>query len=114
MADIELVIKIPKELYESYKGIPPMLGDAGMDMIAQSIANGVPLPAGHGKIIDVNNLMEEMKATRTYDIPFALERVKPIIEADKGVLDQINEKQDSLRATCKAWDEAISRDGYVD
>ena len=44
MADIELVIKIPEELYESYKGRPPMLGDAGMDMIAQSIANGTPLP----------------------------------------------------------------------
>lgn len=34
-------------------------------------------------------------------------------ESDKGVLEKINEKQDSLRATCKAWDEAISRDGYV-
>lgn len=43
MADIELVIKIPKALYEAYKCRPPMLGDAGMDMIAQSIANGIPL-----------------------------------------------------------------------
>ena len=43
-----------------------------------------------------------------------IDEVKPIIEADKGVLEKINEKQDSLRATCKAWDEAISRDGYVD
>lgn len=41
---MELVIKIPAELYEAYKGRPPMLGDAGMDMIAQSIANGTPLP----------------------------------------------------------------------
>jgi hypothetical protein len=31
----------------------------------------------------------------------------------KGVLEKINEKQDSLRATCKAWDEAIEKDGYV-
>ncbi len=43
MSDIELVIKIPKELYEAYKCRPPMLGDAGMDMIAQSIASGIPL-----------------------------------------------------------------------
>lgn len=43
MADVELVVKIPKELYEAYKGRPPMLGDTGMDMIAQSIANGIPL-----------------------------------------------------------------------
>ena len=51
MADIELVIKIPKELYETYKGRPPMLGDTGMDMIAQSIANGTPLPEHHGRLI---------------------------------------------------------------
>lgn len=43
MADVELVIKIPEELYQLYKGRPPMLGDAGMDMIAQAIANGSPL-----------------------------------------------------------------------
>ena len=36
------------------------------------------------------------------------------VNADKGVLEKINEKQDSLRATCKAWDEAIEKDGYVD
>lgn len=54
MMDIELVIKIPKELYESYKGRPPMLGDAGMDMIAQSIANGTPLPKGHGRLMIVS------------------------------------------------------------
>ena len=35
------------------------------------------------------------------------------IEADKGVLEKINEKQDSLKATCKEWDEAIQKDGYV-
>lgn len=44
MADIALVIKISEELYETYKGRPPMLGDTGMDMIAQSIANGIPIP----------------------------------------------------------------------
>ena len=56
MADIELVIKIPEELYEAYKDRPPMLGDAGIDMIAQSIANGVPLPKGHGRLIDTDEL----------------------------------------------------------
>lgn len=43
MADVELVIKIPEELYKTYKDRPPMLGDGGMDMIAQAIANGTPL-----------------------------------------------------------------------
>ena len=61
MADnIELAVKIPKELYEAYKGRPPMLGDAGMDMIAQAIANGTPLPEGHGRIGDLDALEQEM------------------------------------------------------
>ena len=33
--------------------------------------------------------------------------------ADKGVLEKINEEQYSLKATCKAWDEAIKKNGYV-
>lgn len=32
---------------------------------------------------------------------------------NKGVLEKINEEQDSLIATCKAWDKAIEKDGYV-
>ena len=36
------IIDIDEELYEVYKGRPPRLGDEGMDMIAQSIANSVP------------------------------------------------------------------------
>lgn len=39
--------------------------------------------------------------------------LEKVIEADKGVLEKINEKQDSLKATYKAWDEAIQKDGYI-
>ena len=54
---MKIIIDIPEQLYETYKGRPPMLGDAGMDMIAQSIANGTPLPKGHGRLIDADQLM---------------------------------------------------------
>lgn len=60
MADIELVIKIPKELYEAYKGRPSMLGDAGMDMIAQAVANGTPIPKNHGRIGDLDAVMNDI------------------------------------------------------
>lgn len=39
---MKLIIEIPEELYEIYKNKSPMFGDAGMDMIAQAIANGEP------------------------------------------------------------------------
>ncbi len=58
---MEIVIKIDEELYKTYKGRPPMLGDIGMDMIAQSIANGTPLPEHHGRLIDADVLQTEME-----------------------------------------------------
>ena len=56
MANVELVIKIPEDLYEAYKDKPPMLGDAGMDMIAQAISKGKALPKGHGDLIDTDDI----------------------------------------------------------
>ena len=85
MADIELVIKIPKELYEAYKGRPPMLGDAGMDMIAQSIANGTPLPKNHGDLIDVN---------RKITVPIYDEQYEEWGEETLTVLEALNRWSD--------------------
>ena len=60
MADIELVIKINEEQYkfikqsmtfDAVKNYPALLYD-----ICEHIANGTPLPKGHGKLIDVNEI----------------------------------------------------------
>lgn len=51
---MKLIIDIDEELYEAYKGRPPRLGDEGMDMIAQAIANGTPVPKGHGRLKDTD------------------------------------------------------------
>ena len=86
MADIELVIKIPEELYEAYKGRQPMLGDAGMDMIAQAIANGTLLPKGHGRIVDIGSYEGMVIASRTYcgvNKLIEVAELDTIIEADK-------------------------------
>ena len=90
MADVELVIKIPEELYRAYKDRPPMLGDVGMDMIAQAIANGKPLPKGHGKLCDENQVVASLvwggflkDDVKCGDITKILDRAT-IIEADKG------------------------------
>ncbi len=60
MKDMELLIKIPEELYEAYKGRPPMLGDAGLDVIAQAIANGIQLPKGHGDLKDADVMINKL------------------------------------------------------
>ena len=69
MEIMELIIKIDKELYEAYKGKPPMLGDAGMDMIAQAIAQGTPYEP-KGDLISrewIRKEVEEYRLKQAYD-----------------------------------------------
>jgi hypothetical protein len=62
MADIKLVIKIPEYMFEDiqdrYKH--PNKGD-GINLLEYAVANGKPLPKGHGDLIDRNEI-EYMKA----------------------------------------------------
>lgn len=70
---MKIIIDIPKEMYEAYKNRPPMLGDAGMDMIAQSIAKGTPLPEGHGRLIDADKIIALAHEEGAYDYVSAKE-----------------------------------------
>lgn len=90
---MKIVIDIPEELYKAYKGRPPMLGDEGMDSIAQAIANGTPLPKGHGRLIDAKQAEERLRqAFDEHEGHNSLARyivrnpseTPTIIEADKG------------------------------
>ena len=78
---MQIVINIPEELYRVYKDRPPMLGDAGMDMIAQAIANGTVLPKCHGRLKDVDAGLKN--CMYAYEIEYWDEEVPTIIEADK-------------------------------
>ena len=52
---MELIIKIPDEAYELLKSKP------ALDNIAESIiANGTPLPKGHGRLVDENHVIAEL------------------------------------------------------
>ena len=64
MADIELVIKIPEEIYKRilpYRDFP-LISNLTTDSLklTHAVANGVPLPKGHGRIGDLNKLESEM------------------------------------------------------
>ena len=54
MSDIELVIKIPKEMYEQ------IINENGIDTMLIPykgiIKNGTPLPKGHGRLIDADDI----------------------------------------------------------
>ena len=101
MADmVELVIKIPEDEYKNIL----LTGKASFCAV-NAIEAGMPLPKGHGKLVDVkdavDNLMEykEIGIFGNHDkrtILGCIDRienhVEPIIEADKEDLDQKEER----------------------
>lgn len=81
MADIELVIKIPEIAYENTKRFCK-LSTINDDELAKAIANGIPLPEGHGKLI-IEPTDEEIAKTIGGKNDFA----ECIREAVKAVFD---------------------------
>ena len=94
MADIELVIKIPEDVYKRTKFYKDIHGLDDYITTIKALENGTPLPKGHGKIIDVNDLLDRICLDDTdenrednvgeiitlEDIDF----IPAIIEADKS------------------------------
>lgn len=56
MADIELVIKIPEKDYEMIKVFKESPACSITSRVYVAIANGIPLPKGHGRLIDADKL----------------------------------------------------------
>ncbi|MEE3484538.1 MAG: hypothetical protein VZQ98_09495 [Bacteroidales bacterium] len=86
MADIELVIKIPEESYKNMKNQVNKRDYPDMQ-IGRAIAEGTPLPKGHGRIGDLDALRCENADFDTYNdycIMFdEIEAAETIIGADK-------------------------------
>ena len=57
MADIELVVKIPEYTFEDIQDRyrHPNKGD-GINLLEYAVANGTPLPKGHGRLIDESKI----------------------------------------------------------
>ncbi len=70
MADIELVIKIPQFIYEQI-----MKRHVGKMTIAHIFKNGKPLPKGHGRLIDADDVTD-------YEGHYIITDAPTIIEAD--------------------------------
>ena len=86
MADIELVVKIPEEDFERCK----KRYQRRIDIMGDAIANGTPLPKGHGRLKDVDELLTSERPKGIADdiwkeshIYKLLSNAPTIIEADK-------------------------------
>jgi hypothetical protein len=98
---MQIVIKISEEDYERLKEYEKAPFNSLTSRTYEAIANGKPLPKGHGRIGDLDELIRTMKernddnggeplnaVDRGYDLAYQhmVEEVKEcvIIEADKG------------------------------
>lgn len=89
MADIELVIKIPEEVYYMIKKGYTMLGGRSSKTISSilfaAVVNGKLLPKGHGRLIDADNIAfsQFFDAGDYVQARRGIHESQTIIEADK-------------------------------
>jgi hypothetical protein len=102
---MHIVIDIPEDVIKGAKSSPNYYQAYHFEKIWRAIVNGTPLPKGHGRLVDENELL---KMTKSYKSelgrlkadPFVkcgietvenfIEEMSPIIEADK---EEQNEKR---------------------
>lgn len=59
MADVELVIKISEEDYERLKEYEKAPFNSLTSRVYEAIANSIPLPENHGKIVNLGKIDED-------------------------------------------------------
>lgn len=83
MVDIELVIKIPEEIYNDTKTHPLFQSD--IPAIEKAIKNGTPLPKGHGELIDLQEMIDKFWDGNYMEIhKDDLPNINKVVKADRG------------------------------
>lgn len=93
MADIELLIKMPEEYYKSIKDDAKIFLSKGMKVpsLYEIVIKGTPLPKGHGRLIDENDLdvttitTDDYSGNEVLDVVLKedIDNAHTIIDADK-------------------------------
>ena len=84
---MKLVVEIDEETYKDIKKgkIYSSIRDVPLESV-NAIANGTPLPKGHGRLVDADaferRCMFDSSIEDMQDVIYALRDYKPIIEAD--------------------------------
>ena len=88
---MQVVIEISKDTFERLKDGKVMNGSATAKMLINAVANGTPLPKGHGRLIDadyitkdMNTFMDSFRCNVAFGKKSEVFCIAPtIIEADK-------------------------------
>ena len=81
MADVELVIKIPKRVYNYIRKYEHIANSDVLD-IKDAIINGTPLPKGHGRLIDESKITKCYMPVNRLDVRGIRTDAPTIIEAE--------------------------------
>jgi len=79
---MQVVIEMSDDYYEilKYEGQQP-----NAHVFAKLVANGIPLPKGHGDIVDIEILIDMFWDGNSMEITkYDLSVIEPIIEADRS------------------------------
>ena len=79
MKDIELVIKMPEEVYKSIINGKNYI--SYQEYVEEAIKNGTPLQKGHGRLIDADSVNNIIRPIDNFDCEWAVtgETVKKLI-----------------------------------
>ena len=84
MADIELVIKIDKKAYSRIQRLVSVdyFEHDICGYVMGRIANGTPLPKGHGRLKDIDKIFHDAISKGFYDWYDEMKYADTVIEAD--------------------------------
>ena len=111
---MQIVINIPEEEYEDII----YSEDCGLHRLTRAIANGIPLPKGHGRLIDADALVKKMEEREeklkddrsmweTAGVETALDMFAPtIIETDKAESEQGMNCEDCVYSDIAYWEQS--------
>ncbi len=88
---MEIVIKIPEDVYKRTLFYREFRDLNDCVTTIKALENGIPLPKGHGRLIDENDLMPDSDYDDGEYFAVSIEAIKDaptIIEADKGADDE--------------------------
>lgn len=92
---MQIVIDIPEVIYGIVKETEPRMEPTDfMGIVVNAIANGTPIPKGHGRIADMDEAIKCIEEVEGEDAIYAIALIdwacskRTILEADKKVRDK--------------------------
>ena len=91
---MKLIIDIPDRIIDGVKTNPNFYPTYDFEIIWKAIVNSIPLPKGHGDIVDIETLIDMFWDGNSMEITkYDLSVIEPIIKADKAESEDKNEKK---------------------